>query len=173
MIVAETIIHNKNIIEYSPFEEPVVLQLGGSDPSQMLAASQYVHQLGFKYINLNCGCPSDRVMGRGCFGAALMKNADLVKDLTDKISESGAEVSIKHRLGIDDFDSYEFIKDFIERTSVNQCKRYIIHSRKCVTGLNPKQNRNIPPLMYDRTIMLKNEKCFEELTFDINGGLTH
>ena len=100
-----------------------MLQLGGSDPAQMRAAAALARRLGFRQINLNCGCPSDRVVGRGCFGAALMRNAGLVRELTVCIADSGASPSVKCRLGIDECDSYEFIRDFVAQTSLNGCNR--------------------------------------------------
>uniref|UniRef100_A0A7S3A1N0 DUS-like FMN-binding domain-containing protein n=1 Tax=Rhodosorus marinus TaxID=101924 RepID=A0A7S3A1N0_9RHOD len=154
---------------------PTVLQLGGSDPNKLAQAASYVQDFGYDEINLNCGCPSDRVSGKGCFGAALMKTPDLVADITARMSAAVREtvpISVKCRIGVDDIDSYESLRHFIETvSSKGGVKRFVIHARKAILkGLSPAQNRSIPPLKYDYVYRLIDE--FPDLYFTINGGVS-
>ena len=159
MITAPAIIHAKyDLLEYDPSENPVALQLGGSDPTQLAHCAKLVEERGYTEVNLNVGCPSDRVQN-GMFGACLMAKADLVADCIKAMQDAvDIPVTVKHRIGIGELDSYEFLCDFI------------VHARKAwLTGLSPKENREIPPLDYDRVYQLKRD--FPHLKITINGGI--
>lgn len=158
------------LLRYDPSEHPVALQLGGSEPSALARAAALGESAGYDEINLNVGCPSDRVQA-GCFGAALMGQPELVADCVAAMRESVAvPVTVKTRLGIDDQESYEFLHKFVELVADASCKTFVIHARKALlNGLSPKQNRDIPPLDYVRVHRLKAD--YPELTIIINGGL--
>ena len=151
-------------------EHPVALQLGGSDPTDLAAAARLGEQWGYDEINLNCGCPSERVQ-RGAFGACLMAEpqlvADGVKAMRDAVS---LPVTVKHRIGIDKTESYEFVRDFVGVVSEAGCQSFIVHARNAwLQGLSPKENREIPPLRYELVHQLKRD--FPQLYFSLNGGL--
>lgn len=170
MITAPAIIHAKyDLLEYDPSENPVALQLGGSDPAQLANCAKLVEERGYAEINLNVGCPSDRVQN-GMFGACLMAKADLVADCIKAMQDAvQIPVTVKHRIGIDDLDSYEFLCDFIEKVQPYS-NDFIVHARKAwLSGLSPKQNREIPPLDYERVYQLKRD--FPHLNISINGGI--
>ncbi len=170
MITAPAIIHAKyDLLEYDPSENPVALQLGGSDPAQLANCAKLVEERGYAEINLNVGCPSDRVQN-GMFGACLMAKADLVADCIKAMQDAvQIPVTVKHRIGIDDLDSYEFLCDFIEKVHPYS-NDFIVHARKAwLSGLSPKQNREIPPLDYERVYQLKRD--FPHLNISINGGI--
>nr|WP_115586543.1 tRNA dihydrouridine(20/20a) synthase DusA [Actinobacillus lignieresii] len=170
MITAPAIIHAKyDLLEYDPSENPVALQLGGSDPAQLAHCAKLVEERGYAEINLNVGCPSDRVQN-GMFGACLMAKADLVADCIKAMQDAvQIPVTVKHRIGIDDLDSYEFLCDFIEKVQPYS-NDFIVHARKAwLSGLSPKQNREIPPLDYERVYQLKRD--FPHLNISINGGI--
>lgn len=170
MITAPAILHAKyDLLAYDPAENPVVLQLGGSDPRQLAECAKLVAARGYAEINLNVGCPSDRVQN-GMFGACLMANATLVADCVKAMQEAVAiPVTVKHRIGIDELDSYAFLCDFIEKIAP-YCHDFIVHARKAwLTGLSPKENREIPPLDYERVYQLKRD--FPHLNITINGGI--
>jgi tRNA-dihydrouridine synthase A len=152
-------------------EHPVALQLGGNDPGELAAAARIGAAAGYDEINLNVGCPSDRVQA-GCFGAALMLEPRTVADCVAAMRAAvSIPVTVKTRLGVDEHDSYEFVRDFIATVAAAGCETFIVHARKAwLSGLSPKQNREIPPLDYPRVYRLKNE--FPELCIVINGGLT-
>ena len=152
-------------------ESPVALQLGGSDPKELAKCSNLVDKYDYSEINLNCGCPSDRVQN-GMFGAVMMKNAKLTAEcVSSLLNSSQLPITVKHRIGVDDFDSYEFLCDFIGTVSDVGCKTFIIHARKAwLQGLSPKQNREIPKLNYNRVYQLKND--FPDLEIVINGGIS-
>jgi tRNA-dihydrouridine synthase A len=155
-------------------EEPVVLQLGGSDPKQMQTAAKIAVTYGYKEINLNVGCPSEKVAGAGCFGAALMLQPQLVCSLVSSIKEvlPDLPVTIKCRIGIDNEESYDFIYHFIRKISeITQVKHFIIHARNAIlTGkISPKDNRTIPPLKYH--VVYRLVKDFPHLFFTLNGGI--
>ncbi len=152
-------------------ESPVALQLGGSDPKELAKCSNLVDKYDYSEINLNCGCPSDRVQN-GMFGAVMMKNAKLTAEcVSSLLNSSQLPITVKHRIGVDDFDSYEFLCDFIGTVSDVGCKTFIIHARKAwLKGLSPKQNREIPELNYNRVYQLKND--FPDLEIVINGGIS-
>lgn len=170
MITAPAILHAKyDLLDYSPSENPVALQLGGSDPAQLAECAKRVAERGYAEINLNVGCPSDRVQN-GMFGACLMGNAELVADCVKAMRDSvDIPVTVKHRIGIDELDSYDFLCEFIEKIQP-YCDDFIVHARKAwLSGLSPKQNREIPPLDYERVYQLK--KDFPHLHITINGGI--
>lgn len=151
-------------------EHPVALQLGGSEPDDLAKSAKLGEQWGYDEINLNCGCPSERVQ-KGAFGACLMAEpalvADCVKAMRDAVT---IDVTVKHRIGIDDVDSYDFVRDFVGTIAGAGCKTFIVHARNAVLkGLSPKENREIPPLKYDFVYRLKRD--FPELEILINGGI--
>lgn len=158
------------VLEYSPEEHPVALQLGGSDPSELAICTKIADTYGYDEINLNCGCPSDRVQ-KGQFGACLMANPKLVAECIDAMKQvTDTPVTVKSRIGIDDFDSYQFLLDFIAPIAEKGCDTFIIHARKAVLGgLSPAENRVIPPLKWDVAYQLK--KDFPHLTIVLNGGI--
>ncbi len=158
-------------LRFNAEEHPVALQLGGSDPAELAQAARLGEQWGYDEINLNCGCPSDRVQ-RGAFGACLMAEpqlvADGVKAMRDVVS---IPVTVKHRVGIDRVESYDFVRDFVGTVSEAGCEVFMVHARNAwLDGLSPKENREIPPLRYELAHRLKLD--FPRLTFGINGGFT-
>ncbi len=170
MITAPAILNAKyDLLAFTLGENPVALQLGGSDPKQLAQCAKLVEQKGYTEINLNVGCPSDRVQN-GMFGACLMAKADLVAECVVAMkNEVSIPVTVKHRIGIDDLDSYEFLCDFIEKVQP-VCDDFIVHARKAwLSGLSPKQNREVPPLDCERVYQLKRD--FSHLNISINGGI--
>lgn len=158
-------------LRFNAEEHSVALQLGGSDAVDLAYAAKLGEQWGYNEINLNCGCPSDRVQ-RGAFGACLMNEpqlvADGVKAMLDVVS---VPVTVKHRIGIDQIESYDFVRDFVGTVKEAGCNVFIVHARNAwLNGLSPKENREIPPLRYELAYQLK--KDFPELTIAINGGIT-
>ena len=158
-------------MRFNSEEHPVALQLGGSDAHDLAFAAKLGEQWGYNEINLNCGCPSDRVQ-RGAFGACLMNEpqlvADGVKAMVDVVS---VPVTVKHRIGIDQIESYDFVRDFVGTVKEAGSNVFIVHARNAwLNGLSPKENREIPPLRYELAYQLK--KDFPELTIAINGGIT-
>ena len=158
-------------LRFNAEEHPVALQLGGSEPSELAHCARLGEQWGYNEINLNCGCPSERVQ-RGSFGACLMAEpllvADCVKAMLDVVS---VPVTVKHRIGINKTESYEFVRDFVGQVSEAGCKVFVVHARNAwLKGLSPKQNREVPPLRYDIVHRLKAE--FGHLTIVLNGGIT-
>ena len=158
-------------LRFNTEEHPVALQLGGSDAADLAYAAKLGEQWGYNEINLNCGCPSDRVQ-RGAFGACLMNEpqlvADGVKAMVDVVS---VPVTVKHRIGIDQIESYDFVRDFVGTVKEAGCNVFIVHARNAwLNGLSPKENREIPPLRYELAYQLK--KDFPQLTIAINGGIT-
>jgi tRNA-dihydrouridine synthase A len=158
-------------LDFNPEEHPVALQLGGSDPAELAHCARLGAQWGYDEINLNCGCPSERVQ-RGSFGACLMAEpalvADCVKAMVDVV---GVPVTVKHRIGIDKTESYAFVRDFVGAVSEAGCKTFLVHARNAwLKGLSPKENREVPPLRYEMVHQLKRE--FPHLQFAINGGIT-
>ncbi|MDP3412011.1 MAG: tRNA dihydrouridine(20/20a) synthase DusA, partial [Polaromonas sp.] len=150
---------------------PVALQLGGSEPADLAHCAKLGEAWGYDEINLNCGCPSERVQ-RGAFGACLMAEpqlvADCVKAMVDVVD---VPVTVKHRIGIDKTESYEFVRDFVGTVSEAGCKTFIVHARNAwLQGLSPKENREVPPLRYELVHRLKRE--FPDLAIVINGGIT-
>jgi tRNA-dihydrouridine synthase A len=172
MVTTGAIIHGDadRFLAYNPEEQPVALQLGGSEPVDLAACALIAQQRGFNEINLNVGCPSDRVQ-RGRFGACLMLEPELVKDcMSAMIDAVDIPVTIKTRLGVDDHYSYQYMSDFVGRVQESGCSVFIMHARKALlAGLSPKQNRDVPPLHYDWVYRLKQES--PELQIVINGGI--
>jgi len=172
MVTTGAIIHGDadRFLAYNPEEQPVALQLGGSDPEDLAACARIAQQRGYDEINLNVGCPSDRVQ-RGRFGACLMLEPDLVRDcMSAMIDAVDIPVTIKTRLGVDDHYSYQYMSDFVGRVAESGCEVFIMHARKALlAGLSPKQNRDVPPLHYDWVYRLKEES--PDLQVIINGGI--
>jgi len=158
-------------LRFSSQEHPVVLQLGGSDAPALAQSARTGEDFGYDEINLNCGCPSDRVQ-KGKFGACLMAEPDLVAECIDAMQSAvKIPVTVKCRIGIDDSEDYEFLNIFIEKVKAAGCKNFIIHARKAwLKGLSPKENREVPPLNYDLVTQIKNNH--PDLQIEINGGLT-
>jgi tRNA-dihydrouridine synthase A len=157
-------------LAFTPAEAPVALQLGGSEPDDLARAAKLGEQWGYDEINLNCGCPSERVQ-RGAFGACLMNEpqlvADCVKAMRDAVS---VPVSVKHRIGVDSVEAYSFVRDFVGTIADAGCEVFIVHARNAILkGLSPKENREIPPLKYDYAHQLKRD--FPQLEIIINGGI--
>jgi tRNA-dihydrouridine synthase A len=174
MVTAPAIVHGKkeHLLAYSPEEHPVALQLGGSDPAELEYCAALGAKMGYDEINLNCGCPSDRVQS-GKFGACLMAEPELVRDCVKAmIRGAGPDVpvTVKHRIGIDNLDSYDELKRFVSTVADGGCTLFSVHARKAwLKGLSPKQNREKPPLRYDVVQQLADD--FPELQFGINGGI--
>ncbi|WP_289996539.1 tRNA dihydrouridine(20/20a) synthase DusA [Photorhabdus laumondii] len=172
MVTTGAIIHGKgDYLAYSEEEHPIALQLGGSDPQALAHCAKIAQERGYDEINLNVGCPSDRVQN-GRFGACLMGEAELVADCVKAMQDVvNVPVTVKTRIGIDEQDSYQFLCDFIDVVVQRSgCNIFTIHARKAwLSGLSPKENREIPPLDYPRVYQLK--KDFPQLTIAINGGI--
>jgi len=157
------------LLGFDPAEHPVALQVGGSDPADMVRSARIAEKRGFDEININVGCPSDRVQA-GTFGACLMKRPGLVADCVRAMRDAAdLPVTVKHRIGVDDHDSFDALKRFVETVSRAGCDTFIVHARKAwLKGLSPKQNREVPPLDYEAVHDIK--RSFPELTVVINGG---
>lgn len=158
-------------LAFNPQEHPVALQLGGSEPNDLATCARLGEQWGYSEINLNCGCPSERVQ-RGAFGACLMNEPSLVADgVKAMVDAVGIAVTVKHRIGIDQLESYDFVRDFVGEVSRAGCGTFIVHARNAwLKGLSPKDNREVPPLRYETVYQLKRD--FPELVFVLNGGVT-
>ena len=152
-------------------EHPLALQLGGSEPADLAHCAKLGQDWGYDEINMNCGCPSERVQ-RGAFGACLMNEAALVADCVKAMVDVvDVPVTVKHRIGIDREESYDFVRDFVGTVADAGCAVFIVHARNAwLKGLSPKENREIPPLRYDLVYQLK--KDFPDLTIAINGGIS-
>lgn len=157
-------------LRFDTLEHPLVLQLGGADSSEMAQCAQFAQHHGYDEVNINVGCPSDRVQ-HNKIGACLMAEPQTVADLVKHMQAAvDIPVTVKHRIGIDDFDSYEFMVDFVEKVAAAGCTRFIVHARTAwLQGLSPKQNREIPPLRYEDVYRLKQD--FPTLDIEINGGI--
>ncbi|APW46275.1 tRNA dihydrouridine(20/20a) synthase DusA [Rhodoferax antarcticus] len=173
MVTTGALIHGDvaRHLRFNAEEQPVALQLGGSEPADLAHCARLGAQWGYAEINLNCGCPSERVQ-RGAFGACLMAEpqlvADGVKAMVDAVS---VPVTVKHRIGIDQVENYDFVRDFVGTVSQAGCHTFIVHARNAwLKGLSPKDNREIPPLRYDWAYRLKRD--FPELVIVLNGGVT-
>ena len=173
MITSKAILRgDKNrLLDFNASEHPLTLQLGGSDPKEMAECAQIAQKWGYDEVNINVGCPSDRVHS-GSFGACLMKEPDLVAACVESMIEKcDIPVTVKSRIGIDDMESYVELSDFVSRINSKGCKHFIIHARKAwLQGLSPKENRTIPPLNYPWVYELK--KDFPQIQITINGGIT-
>ncbi|WP_295904831.1 tRNA dihydrouridine(20/20a) synthase DusA [uncultured Vibrio sp.] len=172
MITTGAIIHGKgDFLTYNEEEHPVALQLGGSNPADLATCAKLAQERGYDEVNLNVGCPSDRVQN-GRFGACLMAEPQLVADCVSAMKEvTDMPITVKTRIGIDDHDSYEFLTEFISTVAEKAgCEQFTIHARKAwLSGLSPKENREIPPLDYDRAYQIK--KDFSHLSIAVNGGV--
>ncbi|MCB1337315.1 MAG: tRNA dihydrouridine(20/20a) synthase DusA [Maritimibacter sp.] len=160
-----------HLLDFSPEEQPVAVQLGGSDPAELAAATELCVARGYREINLNVGCPSDRVQS-GTFGAVLMKTPGLVADCVRAMQDAagGAEVTVKCRIGVDDQEPAEVLPEFLGRIAAAGVRRATIHARKAwLQGLSPKQNREVPPLDYPLVHAMK--RAFPEMHLSINGGI--
>ena len=175
MVTSPAIKHGDrpHLLDYSPEEHPIVLQVGGDNPAELALSARVAEVWGYDEINLNVGCPSSRVQS-GNFGACLMAQPETVARCVEAMrAATSIPVTVKHRIGIDDQDRYEDMSTFVKVVSKAGCKRFIVHARKAwLQGLSPKENRDIPPLRYDDVYRLKQE--FSDLIIEINGGfLTH
>ena len=172
MVTTGALIHGdvERHLRYDEVEHPVALQLGGSDPHDLAKSAKLGQEWGYDEINLNCGCPSERVQ-KGAFGACLMAEpqlvADCVKAMRDAVS---IDVTVKHRIGIDHDEDYGFVRDFVGTIAAAGCRTFIVHARNAILkGLSPKENREIPPLRYEVAYRLKRD--FPDLEILINGGV--
>lgn len=172
MVTTGAMLHGdlRRHLDFDPVEHPVALQLGGSEPEDLAKCARLGEQWGYDEINLNCGCPSERVQ-RGAFGACLMAEpslvAECVKAMRDAVS---IDITVKHRIGINESDSYSFMRDFVGEIADAGCSTFIVHARNAILkGLSPKENREIPPLNYDYAYQLKRE--FPALEIIVNGGV--
>lgn len=173
MVTAAAIVHGQRgrLLDYSDAEHPIALQLGGSDPRELAQATRIARDWGYDEINLNVGCPSDRVQS-GCFGAVLMERPALVADCVAAMrGETDVPVTLKCRIGVDDQIPQEVLPDFINQVSRAGVRHFIIHARKAwLQGLSPKENREIPPLDYALVHQMKRD--FPEFVICINGGIS-
>jgi tRNA-dihydrouridine synthase A len=173
MVTTGALLHGNQarFLEYDPSEHPVALQLGGSDPDELSQCTKLGEKWGYDEINLNVGCPSDKVQS-GRFGACLMLTPQLVSDCVKAMRDSASlDITVKHRIGVDDQDSYSALSDFVGSVSEAGCTTFIVHARKAwLQGLSPKENREIPPLSYETVHQLKHD--FPELEVIVNGGIT-
>lgn len=172
MVTTGAILNNdpQRYLQFNNSEHPVALQLGGSNPQELARAAKIGEEFGYDEINLNVGCPSDRVQNN-MIGACMMAHPDLVADCMQAMAENcSIPVTIKHRIGIDDTADYDHLYRFVERIRQTGTHTFIIHARKAILqGLSPKENREIPPLIYDFVYDIK--KAFPELEIILNGGL--
>jgi len=157
-------------LDFDAAEHPLALQLGGSEPAELAACAKLAQQWGYDEVNLNCGCPSERVQ-RGSFGACLMAEPTLVADCVKAMRDAvGLPVTVKHRIGIDRLDAYAFVCDFVGTLADAGCTVFIVHARSAwLKGLSPKENREVPPLRYDYVYRLKQD--FPAATIVLNGGV--
>lgn len=172
MVTTGAILYGKgDYLGFDNAEHPVVLQLGGSDPVAMAKCASIAQERGYDEVNINVGCPSDRVKN-GSFGACLMATPEVVANCVEAMQAVvDIPVTVKCRIGIDDMDDDQGLYDFVDKIQGAGCRHFIIHARKAwLQGLSPKQNRDIPPLNYQRVYDLKTQ--FPDLTIDINGGIT-
>ncbi len=173
MVTTGAILHGdtERFLRFDPAEHPVALQLGGADPDDLARCAEIAAARGYDEVNLNVGCPSDRVQNAR-FGACLMNHPDLVASCIARMSGAvDIPVTVKTRIGVDDRDSWEDFRGFVETVAATGCRVFIIHARKAwLQGLSPKQNREIPPLSYETVYRLKQE--YPDLTVVINGGIT-
>jgi len=174
MVTTGALIHGDvpRHLRFNNEEHPVALQLGGSEPADLAHCAKLGEEWGYDEININCGCPSERVQ-RGAFGACLMNEPELVADCVKAMVDVvDMPVTVKHRIGIDKVESYDFVRDFVGQVSEAGCGTFIVHARNAwLKGLSPKQNREVPPLRYELVHRLKHD--FPALRFSINGGFNN
>jgi tRNA-dihydrouridine synthase A len=158
-------------LDFDAHEHPLALQLGGSEPADLAHCARLAERWGYDEVNLNCGCPSPRVQ-RGSFGACLMAEPMLVRDCVRAMRDAVAlPITVKHRIGLDRIESYDFVRDFVGTVGEGGCSVFIVHARNAwLHGLSPKGNREVPPLRHDTVAQLKRD--FPQWTFVLNGGLT-
>jgi len=173
MFHADALLHNENArkraLFFHPVQHPVICQLGGNNPESLRKAAKLVEDAGFDEIDLNCGCPSPKVT-KSAFGAVLMKSPDLVAECVKAMMEEvSIPVHVKCRIGVDEFEDYAFLKEYVDKVRDVGCKRVIVHARKAfLKGLNPAQNRSVPPLKYE--VVLQLAKDYPDMEISINGG---
>jgi tRNA-dihydrouridine synthase A len=172
MLTTGALLHGdaRRLLDFDPIERPLALQLGGSEPAELAHCARLGEERGYDEINLNCGCPSERVQ-RGAFGACLMAEPRLVADCFKAMRDRVAiPVTVKHRIGIDRGDDYGLVRDFVGALFDAGCRVFIVHARNAwLQGLSPKENREVPPLRYERVAQLKAD--FPAAGFVLNGGL--
>ena len=172
MVTTGALIHGdrERFLHFNCEEHPVALQLGGSNPTDLAQCARWAQEWQYDEVNLNCGCPSDRVQS-GMFGACLMAHPELVADCVKAMRDATSlPITVKHRIGIDDMDSYQQMLDFVSPVAEAGCEVFIVHARKAwLKGLSPKENREIPPLVYDWVYQLKDDR--PDLEIIINGGI--
>ena len=173
MIVAQALHYSKNrnkLLDFDEIEHPISIQLGGDNPNLLAEAAQMAEDWGYDEINLNVGCPSPKVK-LGNFGACLMRKPKIVANCIERMKKScNIPITVKHRLGIDNLDSDKYLINFVDNCSIAGADRFIVHARKAwLNGLNPKENRTIPPLQYDRVQKLKDIR--PQLIIELNGGI--
>ncbi len=173
MVTTGALIHGdrERFLKYDPCEHPLALQLGGSDPADLAQCARLAQEWGYDEVNLNVGCPSERVQN-GSFGACLMLEPDLVADCVKAMRDAvSIDITVKHRIGIDKVEEYDFVRDFVGQIHEAGCNTFIVHARNAILkGLSPKENRDIPPLKYEYAYRLKQD--FPLLEILINGGIT-
>ena len=172
MVTTGALLHGdvRRHLDFDPEEHPLALQLGGSEPAELALCARLAEQWGYDEVNLNCGCPSERVQ-RGSFGACLMAEPALVADCVKAMRDACTlPVTVKHRIGIDRLERYEFVRDFVGTVAAAGCEVFIVHARNAwLKGVSPKENRELPPLRYELVHRLKRE--FPALTIVLNGGI--
>lgn len=172
MVTTGALLHGdvERHLRFDASEHPLALQLGGSEPADLARCARLAAQWGYDEVNLNVGCPSERVQ-KGAFGACLMAEADLVADCVRAMRDAtDIDVTVKHRIGIDQIEHYGFLSDFVDTVAAAGCRTFVVHARNAILkGLSPKENRDIPPLKYDYVYRLKAER--PELEILINGGV--
>jgi tRNA-dihydrouridine synthase A len=172
MVTTGALIHGDRPrhLDFGAAEHPVALQLGGSEPADLATCAKLAQEWGYDEVNLNCGCPSERVQ-RGAFGACLMNEATLVRDGVAAMRDACTlPVTVKHRIGIDREESYDFVRDFVGTVAEGGCTVFIVHARNAwLKGLSPKENREVPPLRYEFAYRLKAD--FPAFTIVLNGGV--
>lgn len=172
MITSGSILRGESekILSFSREENPVIFQIAGCNPQDLAYCAKMVEDYGYAGINLNIGCPSAKVQ-KGGFGVCLMKNPELVAEMIFSIKKSvSLPISVKTRIGIDDLDSLEFLENFIQKCAFAGCEVFFLHARKALLNYNPRKNRTVPPIHYDRVLEI--QKLFPNLTFIINGEIT-
>jgi tRNA-dihydrouridine synthase A len=172
MLNTGAVIHGnrERLLGFHESEHPIAIQLGGCDPEKLAESARIAQDFGYDEVNLNVGCPSDRVQNAR-FGACLMKTPDLVARCVEAMAEAvDIEVTVKHRIGVDDIDSYDDMLRFVDTVADAGCRRFTVHARKAwLQGLSPKENRNVPPLRHHEVYRLKEER--PHLTIETNGGV--
>ena len=172
MVTANAILHGRKdiLLDFDEVEHPIALQLGGDDPAKLAEAAKIGVDWGYDEINLNVGCPSNRVRN-GCFGASLMRRPERVAEIVTAMRAAvDVPVTVKHRIGVDEIDRYEDMANFVSVVEPSGADRFTVHARKAwLNGLSPKDNRTIPPLRYEDIYRLKRD--FPHLDVEINGGI--